>query len=93
MRVHGPVEMRPLWKWPLTTVHLSDFSPHSTSTPLHLEREIPVDFVSFIAAVMFIKSSGVAIYIPELHFMLRLVTIYFFGEKMSSIFICTSIAF
>lgn len=81
MRVHGPVEMRPLWKWPLTTVHLSDFSPYSTSTTLHLEREIPAGLVSFIAAVMFIKTSVVAMHISVLHFMLRLVTIFFFCKK------------
>lgn len=81
MCVHGPVEMRPLWKWPLTTVHLSDFSPYSTSTTLHLEREIPAGFVSFIAAVMFIKTSGVVMYISVVHFVLRLVTIFSFCKK------------
>lgn len=77
MCVHGPVEMRPLWKWPLSTVHLSDFSPYSTSTTLHLEREIPVGFVSFIAVLMFIKTSAVAMYISVLHIVSRLVTIFF----------------
>lgn len=63
MRVHGPVEMRPLCKWPLTTVHLSDSRPDSTSTTLHLEKEIPAGFVSFIAAPMFIKT--LALYMCE----------------------------
>lgn len=61
MCMHGPVEMRPLCKWPLTTVHLSHFSPGSTSAALHLGSEIPQGLMPFIVLVMFIKTTAATV--------------------------------
>lgn len=58
MCMHGPVEMRPLCKWPLTTVHLSHFSPGSTSAALHLGSEIPQGLMPSIVLVMFINATA-----------------------------------
>lgn len=69
--MHGPVEMRPLCKWPLTTVHLSHFSPGSTSAALHLGSKIPQGLMPFIVLAMFIRATAATVDISDSAIVMR----------------------